>query len=106
MKWFAHRNLMRLAVELMLVDESHGRRAFGQRVELTLKTVEPGEEHVVREPTLSMRYEAAQSLLQALWNEGFRPNEGEGTAGQVAALQSHIRFAERVADRLLERSSP
>jgi hypothetical protein len=101
MKWFAHRNLVRLAVELLLVDESHGRRAFGNRTDLTLTTEEPGDEAFAREPTLSLPYDAAQTLLQALWDEGFRPNNDEGSAGHVAALQAHVKFAERVTDRLL-----
>lgn len=56
---------------------------------------------VKEEPSLSLPLEMAQDLLQALWNEGLRPADGEGSSGQVAALKNHIVFAERVADKLL-----
>lgn len=32
----------------------------------------------------------AQSLFQALWDVGFRPNEGESSGAHVAALEAHL----------------
>ncbi len=104
MKWFAQRNQISLRVELLLVGERNGVRYFGEHVDVILTTYGPDEQAKAREPTMSMPYEAAQALLQALWNEGFRPNDGEGTTGQLAALQAHVRFAEMVAEKLLDRA--
>lgn len=42
-----------------------------------------------------------QDMLDALIAAGFKPNKLEGTPGHVEALEKHIVFAERMADRLL-----
>ena len=39
----------------------------------------------------------AQMLLQALWDEGLRPNQGEGSAGHVKALQDHLADMRKLA---------
>jgi hypothetical protein len=49
---------------------------------------------------------APQELMDELWRLGYRPAESVGTAGHVAALQAHIKFAEGVTGALLERLSP
>jgi len=33
----------------------------------------------------------AQALFQALWDAGFRPNEGEATAAHVEAMRLHLK---------------
>lgn len=46
---------------------------------------------------------APQELMDELWRLGYRPAESVGTAGHVAALQAHIKFAEGVTGALLGR---
>jgi hypothetical protein len=41
-------------------------------------------------PTLSLKSEAAQSLMDSLWHAGLRPTEGTGSAGALAATQRHL----------------
>jgi hypothetical protein len=41
-------------------------------------------------PTLELRPEAAQQLMDALWQCGLRPTEGTGSAGALAATQKHL----------------
>lgn len=103
MKVWANKNLMRRSVELMLIEEHGSFRAFGMPMELIMKREMPEDEGLLHEPTLSIPLESAQALLQALWNEGFRPDTGEGAAAVTEALKQHIKFAERVADTLLKR---
>jgi len=103
MKWYAHWNMCRLAYEFLLVDESRGRRAYGEPLSLTLKTVEPADQGLIREPTLSLPHEAAESLFQALWDAGLRPNDGAGGGAEAKALRDHIAFSEIIAKGLLAR---
>lgn len=45
---------------------------------------------VVLEPTLRLRRQAAQDLMDQLWACGLRPAEGAGSAGQLAATERHL----------------
>jgi len=41
-------------------------------------------------PFLSLEPEAAQNLMDELWNAGLRPTEGTGSAGSLAATERHL----------------
>lgn len=41
-------------------------------------------------PTFQLEVEEAQGLMDELWNIGFRPTEGTGSAGSLAATQRHL----------------
>lgn len=41
-------------------------------------------------PTISLKEDAAQSLMDALWDCGVRPTQGHGSAGQLAATERHL----------------
>lgn len=53
------------------------------------------------EPSLRVSEYTAQSMLQALWDAGLRPNDGAGSGAEVKALRDHIAFAEGVTGKLL-----
>jgi len=42
------------------------------------------------EPTVRLRFDEAQQLMDSLWNCGLRPTEGSGSAGSLAATQKHL----------------
>lgn len=44
----------------------------------------------VREPTFTVSMDAAQTLMDDLWNAGLRPTEGTGSAGALAATERHL----------------
>ena len=48
------------------------------------------EDEVEPQPTLSMRQDEAQQLMDELWRVGLRPSEGTGSAGAMAAVQAHL----------------
>lgn len=41
-------------------------------------------------PAVSLEPQAAQKLIDDLWDCGLRPSEGTGSAGQLAAVQKHL----------------
>lgn len=41
-------------------------------------------------PAIRMEKEAAQRLMDSLWDCGLRPSEGTGSAGAMAATQRHL----------------
>lgn len=42
-------------------------------------------------PTASLSSTAAQQLIDDLWDCGLRPSEGSGSAGQLAAVERHLK---------------
>lgn len=48
-------------------------------------------------PFVSLTREQSQDLANQLWEAGFRPMASHGTAGQLAAMQSHLDDMRRIA---------
>lgn len=57
---------------------------------LAFRRLTAADEGVRIEPFLTIRHQEAQSLMDSLWRVGIRPTEGQGSAGQMAAVQSHL----------------
>lgn len=56
-------------------------------------------------PTVTLSCSAAlaeQVLMDELWDRGFRPSEGLGSAGALAATQQHLEDMRRIAFRYIE----
>lgn len=49
------------------------------------------------EPALKIRPSEAQQLMDELWRSGLRPTEGTGSAGSLAATQSHLEDMKKIA---------
>lgn len=49
------------------------------------------EEYESTDPICKLSKTAAQQLMDDLWACGLRPSEGQGSAGQLAAVQDHLR---------------
>lgn len=87
---FARRDPMWQEVEFLLRQDfpQSGRVAFGQPVVM--------ESYVLADlttsvpPTFKLPDEAAQELMDELWRCGFRPRDGTGSAGALAAVQAHL----------------
>ncbi len=47
-------------------------------------------------PTVSLSPTAAQQLIDDLWDCGLRPSEGSGSAGQLAAVERHLKDMQRL----------
>ncbi len=41
-------------------------------------------------PALTLEPKAVQMLMDDLWRCGYRPSEGEGSAGQLASVKYHL----------------
>lgn len=64
------------------------RTAFAQPLEFReLKAEDEGAE---MQPAFAMRGEQAQQFMDELWRAGFRPTEGSGSAGSLAATERHL----------------
>lgn len=55
------------------------------------------EEGVMIDPLCSISNKSAQVLMDDLWHAGFRPTEGVGSAGSLAATQKHLEDMREIA---------
>jgi len=78
------------------------KREFGMMVAepLTLRELKDGEN--LNEPTMRLRNEEAQQLIDELWRCGLRPSEGTGSAGSLAATEKHLADMQKIALGLLK----
>lgn len=52
-------------------------------------------------PAIEFSNESAQQLMDELWACGIRPADGAGSAGQAAAMQSHLNDLRAIAFKTL-----
>jgi hypothetical protein len=60
--------------------------AFGRPLTMDI----PANKGMLIIPTFSLSIDAAQTLMEDLWNCGLRPTEGSGSAGAFAAQGKHL----------------
>lgn len=75
-------------------------------VDMTFKKPMPGETFEDRSCRPGLTHEAAQQLMDDLWRCGLRPTEGQGSAGQRAALEAHLRDVRAIAFKKLGMEAP
>ncbi len=96
-KIFARRSMFTGDVDLWLrVMDYRGRKIYAG--EMAFVEVPEGEE---TPPTLSLNETEAQRLMDELWNCGYRPSEGSGSAGAMAATQAHLEDMRKLSFQLL-----
>lgn len=89
------------SIEVLLAQRHGPALAVGWPVSF-VDAQDAGKE--IAEPTFSLTLDAAQELMDGLWQCGIRPSEGSGSAGALAATERHLRdlqrllFEERVAE--------
>lgn len=97
------------------------RRNFGREVAIyasvqrddgCLVMLAPGEEKVLTDDSqlggafVQMRPEQAQQLMDSLWAAGFRPVDGHGSTGQLAATQMHLQDMRALVAHALKAKLP
>lgn len=72
--------------------EEYGHNQGEERIAepIVMRPLKEGELSEVKEPTMNLSNEAAQTLIDDLWTAGLRPSEGTGSAGSLAATQKHL----------------
>ena len=59
------------------------------------------DEFRLPDPTVSLRLDEAQELMDELWSCGLRPSEGTGSAGSLRATERHLEDMRRIVSGLL-----
>lgn len=83
----------------IMIEDGSGSRSFIEGY--SLRRCEPGD--VSRTPeAMSVRKDDLQQLMDELWRAGFRPSEGTGSAGQLAATQAHLKDMQKLVFEVLK----
>ena len=57
---------------------------------VTFRTLTIADDNMEQPPAFSLGDEQAQQFMDELWRTGFRPTEGSGSAGSLAATERHL----------------
>ena len=57
-------------------------------------------------PTFDLTNASAQEMMDSLWGIGFRPSEGSGSAGALAATQRHLDDMRKLAFAHVDADGP
>lgn len=57
---------------------------------ITFRQVTSADEGMMQPATFALGDEQAQQFMDELWRVGFRPTEGSGSAGSLAATERHL----------------
>ena len=74
---------------------------FSNKSYCQMITMVPKMEGQYIEPCMNLSMEQGQRLIDQLWECGLRPTEGTGSAGQKAAMESHINDLQKIVFALI-----
>lgn len=100
-KGFCARSFMKGRIDLTFISETAGALASIAKPLAWEEIPDDVMASTSMPPTLSLRPDEAQHLMDELWRCGIRPTEGQGSAGALAATQDHLKDLQRVAFALL-----
>ncbi len=71
--------------------EQHGNSGHAYAQSVTMKYIaDEDAQGQIMPAMMTITPECAQNLMDSLWDLGFRPSEGTGSAGAMAATQKHL----------------
>ena len=105
MKLHAQREPWMGGISFLLVDYRYpDRKSYA--TDITMHTPDKDSDAGVGvgiRPTFTLDYDAAQFLMDELWNCGLRPSEGTGSAGALAAVEKHLAAEMEIRRELLSK---
>lgn len=84
----------------VVLDHKHGKYAVA--MPLTMKTPTEEDQGAYLHPTMSLTKESAVRLMDAMWEVGIRPSNGEGNAGELAATKHHLDDMRKIVFDMME----
>ena len=88
----AHASPWNNGVELLVFDDEVVATGF---------TTEKRARFSQADPTMKIKMEQAQTLMDDLWTAGLRPTDGAGSAGSLRATENHLKDMQKIAFTLL-----
>lgn len=91
-------------VDLRLVSLNRSGDIDGEAMPAIFKKIDEGQ--MWAEPFQTIHRDSAQNLMDELWNLGFRPERGQMSVGQVAAIEKHLEDMRAITFAKLEVAKP
>jgi hypothetical protein len=85
-------------VEVRICQVNHDSDIVAEALPLAFAEFKNGS--MWREPVMTMDKDAAQNLLDELWQLGYRPERGNITTGQIAATEKHLNDMRAIVGKL------
>lgn len=83
----------------LLICSSDSQRIVSQATSISFEDVPEG---TLLEPTIHLRYEEAQTLMDELWNCGIKPSEMKDDALELKSTKYHLEDMRRIAFKYIE----
>ena len=99
LEFYLNTSFLSGGVELRAIDRGQGKHGG---------VLQPWTLHVQEEqgawipPAAHLDRSSCQQLMDELWRVGFRPSEGSGSAGSLAATERHLGDMQKIAMGLLK----
>lgn len=94
-----NRQPWRDSIDLAVIEKREGLGVWVAE-RLTMRQIPDGE---YVEPTMTMRNDEAQMLMDELWRCGLRPSDGTGSAGSLSATERHLADMRKIALGLMKK---
>lgn len=89
------KSLGNFGIDFMLMQETPVGHAYGNPVVMTEMPV--GVQPSTHAPTFNLGEEQCEFLMDELWKMGIRPSNGEGSTGQIKAMEDHLNDMRTIA---------
>jgi len=97
----AMREMFQDSIRIWLREKNvNGEWAF--LTDLVFTIVPPDSAESIEYKSILFPVEAAQQMMDELWNCGLRPSEGSGSAGAMRQAEDHLATLKKDNDRLYE----
>lgn len=100
LEFWISKNLPAQRYEVYAHRDADGKHFVG--LPLAVQEITPEQEGMHLPPTLTLRDDEAQQLLDALWRAGVRPSDDVGSTGHLSALQDHLKDMRQLVAAFME----
>jgi len=102
-RWFVNRNIMSQQIDFYWMGEGVNGESFHRRFkEVEEITVEAGAMYSPGDPTLSLDYDQADTLMQEMWSAGMRPKGVQTGEAHVDSMREHIHSLQEMCRYFME----
>lgn len=101
-QFWVQKNLYKNGLEVGITCQDNVGKDRWVASPLCMTQITPEMEGSIMYPAMVLTKEAAQNLMDELWNSGVRPSNGAGSVGELAATQAHLKDMREMVAAFME----
>ena len=94
-EWRIEDSIYRRAVEVVVWEKHPHDILVGQPTDIMFLQHEDGT--IIERPTLTLKPDDAQQIINELWRIGYRPKDGSGAVAHTEAMKAHLDDMRKIA---------